>query len=125
MSDARAHRDFVSALPSVSLLPVGDIAHEIFECDACGQQFATSAACKRHQFLVRMTETEQAERQETVRVASQTAPMEHSREGMPWCRHCSRKFNYWPNFYYYVNSRSCDGLRAFYQGQTQAWNLPP
>ena len=36
---------------------------------------------------------------------------------MPWCRHCLKKFNNWPNFYYHVNSRSCDGLRDFYQGQ--------
>ena len=117
VSDASAHRNTQPVPSSVTLQLVGDAVHEVFECDICGQQFATAAARKRHQFLAHMTEPEQVERKEKVRESSHTAPMEHAEEGMPWCRHCLKKFNNWPNFYYHVNSRSCDGLRDFYQGQ--------
>ena len=113
VSDASAHRNTQPVPSSVTLQLVGDAVHEVFECDICGQQFATAAARKRHQFLAHMTEPEQVERKEKVRESSHTAPMEHAKEGMPWCRHCLKKFNNWPNFYYHVNSRSCDGLRDF------------
>ncbi|CAE7307349.1 unnamed protein product [Symbiodinium sp. CCMP2592] len=105
------------------LIPVDEIVHEIFECEQCGQQFATSAACKRHQFLTHMTDLEKKDRQEVIKESSHIAPMEHSRDGLPWCRHCSKKFNYWPNFYYHVNSRSCEGLRAFYQSDNPGLEL--
>ena len=90
-----------------------------FACEWCGQEFATAAACKRHAFLVHLSEAEQSKRQDEVKSfsASASTSMAHAKEGMPWCRHCDRKFQNWPNFYYHISWLSCAGLRQLHQSQ--------
>ena len=100
--------------PLTRLVPVDCVLHELFECNTRGQQFSTAAALKRHCFLMHMDEQEQAERRTTLKAHAQQASMEHSKDGLPWCRHCLRKFHYWPNFYYHVNARGCPELREIY-----------
>ena len=121
ISDARALREAPTPVlqQNVCLQPVEQILAETFDCDRCGQQFATAAACKRHIFLVHLSEEEQGERQEAVKshATAASASMAHAKQGMPWCRHCDRKFQNWPNFYYHISSLSCEGLRTLHQSK--------
>ena len=101
--------------PGVCLIPVDKIIHEVFECSECGVRFSTAAALKRHTFLQHFAEEQRLARQQEVKQSAQQANMEHSKSGMPWCKHCLKKFNNWPNFYYHINARGCEMLRAIYE----------
>ena len=122
-ADILKSRSTPPSLSPARLIPVDKVVEEVFECEHCGQQFAMAAAQKRHEYLVHMTEGDQEARQLDVRSHSVQAPMEHSQDGMPWRRHCQRKFHNWPNFYYHINARSCEGLRRFYEQSQPALEL--
>ena len=99
---------------NVRLIPVDKIIHEVFECNECGIRFSTAAALKRHTFLQHFAEEQRLARQQEVKQSAQQANMEHARSGMPWCKHCGRRFNTWHNFFYHINARGCAMLRAIY-----------
>ncbi|CAE7330418.1 unnamed protein product, partial [Symbiodinium sp. CCMP2456] len=109
---------------SSKLVCVEKVIHEIFTCEDCGQQFATPAALKRHQFCMHMTADQKEARTQEVQQARKHSPMEHSKDGMPQCRHCGYAFTTWHAFFYHVSSRSCEFLRAIYSS-TQAAELTP
>ena len=90
---------------------VQDVLHEKFVCQECGQGFISQAALRRHEFRQHMTREQQQQRQEEPKRMIQPYVMEHSKNGMPQCRHCDHAFSTWHAFYYHVNSRSCSTLR--------------
>ena len=90
---------------------VQDVLHEKFVCQECGQGFISQAALRRHEFRQHMTREQQQQRQEEPKRMIQPYVMEHSKNGMPQCRHCDNAFSTWRAFYYHVNSRSCSTLR--------------
>ena len=90
---------------------VQDVLHEKFVCQECGQGFISQAALRRHEFRQHMTREQQQQRQEEPKCMIQPYVMEHSKNGMPQCRHCDHAFSTWHAFYYHVNSRSCSTLR--------------
>ena len=103
------------------LVPVDSIIHETFVCSECGVQFGTAAALKRHMFLQHMEDEQQQARRQAVKEQSLQSHMEHAKQGLPWCRHCDKRFNHWPNFHYHINGRCCPVLRAIYD-QAQPGN---
>ena len=107
--------------PAARLVPVDSIMHETFVCPECGIQFSTAAALKRHTFLQHMEDEQQQSRRQAVKEQSLQSHMEHARHGLPWCRHCDKRFNNWPNFHYHINGRRCPVLRAIYE-QAQPGN---
>ena len=96
------------------LVPVDSIIHETFACSECGLGFSTAAALKRHVYLQHMEDEQQLTRRQEVEEQSLHSHMEHARQGLPWCRHCDKRFNNWPNFHYHINARCCPILRAIY-----------
>ena len=97
------------------VIPVDRILEERFECPECSQQFSTAAALKRHRYKQHLAEDERQDRQLEVKQHACSSHMEHAQDGLPWCKHCQKKFNNWPNFHYHINSRSCPTLRTIYQ----------
>ncbi|CAE7633009.1 unnamed protein product [Symbiodinium sp. CCMP2592] len=104
---------------------VEKVLHETFECEICGQQFVSQASLGHHQYSKHF-DAEQQEARDVERVqARKASPMEHALDGMPQCRHCRYQFTTWPAFFYHVNSRSCEFLRAIYsQDCPEATVLP-
>ena len=97
------------------VIPVDRILEERFECPECSQQFSAAAALKRHRYKQHFAEDERQDRQLEVKQHARSSHMEHAQDGLPWCKHCQKKFNNWPNFHYHINSRSCPTLRTIYQ----------
>ncbi|CAE7801270.1 Pol [Symbiodinium sp. CCMP2592] len=103
-----------SELGPARVIPVDQVVAEVFACPECGQQFSSQATMKRHVYLQHLAAEAKQDRQHEVKQHARTSHMEHAKNGLPWCKHCDKQFQNWPNFHYHINSQSCPTLRQIY-----------
>ena len=112
--DVRTDSANPAAKSSVKLVPVNLVAEQ-FLCEVCGYAFATQAALRSHKYKIHYEDEQEEVRKAEVRQQQHHSATEHSLDGMPTCKHCMHQFETWPAFTYHVNSRSCSGLRQFFE----------
>ena len=98
-----------------NLIYVGEFVSETFTCEVCGQMFSTQAALRAHNYKMHFDDERKQDRQQEVQQHKVQPTTSHAKQGLPWCRHCNRKFSSLPALQYHINSQSCQAYRVSHQ----------